>query len=163
MTIKRWISLITAAGVLSLAACSSEPKKEEVDEGPAGLSSYEEEVDLDLVWRLQVGKGQGTAFARIQPALWADKFYVADAFGLVSGHELTSADELWQVNLDANINSAIGVSEQHVYVVTDNGVLHALNRENGERAWQTDVDSEVLAAPVFSDGLIASQTTITTL
>jgi len=157
MTIKRWISLITAAGVLSLAACSSEPKKEEVDEGPAGLSSYEEEVDLDLVWRLQVGKGQGTAFARIQPALWADKFYVADAFGLVSGHELTSADELWQVNLDANINSAIGVSEQHVYVVTDNGVLHALNRENGESAWQTDVDSEVLAAPVFSDGLIAVQ------
>jgi len=152
MTMKRWISLFAAAGVLSLAACSSEPKKEEVDEGPAGLSSFEEEVDLDLVWRLQVGKGQGTAYARIQPALWADKLYVADAYGLVSGHELADAEELWKVNLNANINSAIGVSEKHVYVVTDNGVMHALNRSTGESDWAAEVQSEVLAAPVFSEG-----------
>lgn len=156
-SLKHWANILLVAGAVSLAACSSDAKKEEADDGPADLSSFEEKVDLDLVWRLQVGKGQGNAYARIEPALWADKLYVADGFGHVSAHLIEDADELWHTQLTHNISSALGVSEHHLYVVTDNGVLHALKRETGEPDWTARLQSEVLAAPVYSDGMVAIQ------
>ncbi len=157
MNMPRWIGFAAVACGMLLAACSSEPKKEKVSNEPSELSSFEEEVELDLVWRLQVGKGMGQAYARIEPALWADKFYVADAFGQVSAYVLQSADKLWQVQLNANIQSALAVSEKHVFLVTDNGELHALKRDTGETVWVAPVQSEVLAAPAVSKGVVAVQ------
>ena len=49
MNMPRWMGFAAVACGLLLAACSSDPKKETVSNEPAELTSFEEEVELDLV------------------------------------------------------------------------------------------------------------------
>ncbi len=148
--------LLLAVGA-SLAACSSDPEKPVV-KGPADLPSYEEEVDLDRVWSMQIGDGMGTAYARIQPALEGKNFYISDAKGLVQAYELEDADLVWEHRLEEEITAGVGVYGDKVYLATSNGEVHALNKSDGQRAWRSMLKSEILSVPVVHNGAVAVQT-----
>ena len=58
---------------LLLLACSSQATKSgsdtEVETGPASLPSFEERVDIDVVWRRSLGNGSGTKNTPLRPAV----------------------------------------------------------------------------------------------
>ena len=89
--------------VLGLAAalmvgCSSSGKKELP---PADLEKFDAEVQLDRVWKRNIGVGQGDLYNNLTPALDGLTLYAADAEGRVVALNREDGDEKWEVKLKA--------------------------------------------------------------
>lgn len=150
--------LLVALLLVSLAACSSNDKKEQQDLGPKALDGIDEEISLSQQWRYQVGSGMGQAYARLQPAIDNGLIYVASANGLVEALTMEDGDIVWSTNLDTEITAAMAVHDDKGYVATANGDVIALNIKDGSEAWRKNIKSEVLAVPVVQGDAIALQT-----
>ena len=150
--------LLVALLLISLAACSSNEKKEQQDLGPKSLDGIDEEISLSQQWRHQVGIGMGKAYARLQPAISGDDIYVASANGLVEALTLQSGATVWSTNLDTEITAAIAVHGSKGFVATANGDVIALNINDGSEAWRKNIKAEVLSVPVIQGDALALQT-----
>ena len=150
--------LLVALLLVSLAACSSNDKKEQQDLGPKALDGIDEEISLSQQWRHQVGSGMGQAYARLQPAIDNGLIYVASANGLVEALTMEDGNIVWSTNLDTEITAAMAVHDDKGYVATANGDVIALNIKDGSEAWRKNIKSEVLAVPVVQGDAIALQT-----
>lgn len=150
--------LLVALLLISLAACSSNEKKEQQDLGPKSLDGIDEEISLSQQWRHQVGIGMGKAYARLQPAISGDEIYVASANGLVEALTLQSGATVWSTNLDTEITAAIAVHGSKGFVATANGDVIALNINDGSEAWRKNIKAEVLSVPVIQGDALALQT-----
>ncbi|MGR6872561.1 outer membrane protein assembly factor BamB [Pseudomonas sp. HK3] len=144
--------------LVSLAACSSNDKKEQEDLGPKALQGIDEEIQLSQLWRHQVGNGMGKAYARLQPVIDGGFIYVASANGLVEALSLESGNLVWKQNVDAEITAAVAVHDGKGYVATANGDVIALNTIDGKEIWRKNIKSEVLSVPVVQGDDIALQT-----
>jgi len=112
--------LLLAALLVSLAACSSNDKKDQ-DIGPNALTGFDKEISLTTQWRGQVGDGLGSAFARLQPALKNDVLYAASANGVIQALALDSGSVIWEQNFDAEVTAAVAVGNSNGYFATSNG------------------------------------------
>ena len=150
--------ILLALSLAALVACSSNDTKEEVDLGPNALSGFDEEISLNTEWRQQVGKGQGNAYARLQPAIQDNVVYAADAHGLVTAFELDSGDQLWDNQFDVEITAAVALGPKFGYVASANGELIAFDLKTGDETWRSNVQSEILSLPVQKGGQVVAQT-----
>jgi outer membrane protein assembly factor BamB len=149
--------LLLAALLVSLAACSSNEKKDQ-DIGPNALTGFDKEISLTTQWRGQVGDGLGSAFARLQPALKNDVLYAASANGVIQALALDSGSVIWEQNFDAEVTAAVAVGNSNGYFATSNGELVAFDLTDGAEVWRANVKSEILSVPVEEQGLVAAQT-----
>jgi outer membrane protein assembly factor BamB len=150
--------LLVALLLVTLAACSSNDKKEEQDLGPKALQGIDEEISLSQQWRHQVGSGMGKAYARLQPVIMGETIYVASANGLVEALTLDNGSVIWSKNFDTEITAAIAVNDDKGYIATANGEVIALNIKDGSEAWRKNIKSEVLSVPVVQGDDLALQT-----
>jgi len=150
--------LLAVLSLLALGACSSNDTVEQQNLGPKTLTSIEETIEINQLWRTQVGSGMGTGYARLQPAVKNGLVYVASANGLVQALELDNGGKVWSTDIGQELTAAIGLSETTGFVATDDGDLVALNLKDGEEIWRTNIKSEVLAVPVVQAGQVAIQT-----
>jgi outer membrane protein assembly factor BamB len=140
---------------LFLLACSSQDTKSEalettLEAGPAELTSFDEKVDVDVVWRLSLGKGSGAKNIRLRPAVSGDNVYMADYNGQLVALELESGDEVWSQSFDQKITSGVVVAENDLFIATQDGILHSISKESGELQWSQPLSSESIA-PVVVD------------
>ena len=147
--------VIAVAASLFLLACSSQETKTdaldaEVESGPAELISFDEKVDVDLVWRRSLGKGSGSRNIRLRPAVNGENLYSADYNGELWGLELASGNVLWSRTFDQKITSGVVVAENNLYIATQDGILHSIDKANGELQWSQPLSSESIA-PVVAD------------
>jgi outer membrane protein assembly factor BamB len=139
-----------------LLACSSQKTKpeamaSEVESGPAELVSFDETVDVDVVWRRTLGKGSGTKNIRLRPAQSGDTVYGADYNGQLWALELASGDKVWSRKFDQKITSGVVVAENDLYIATQDGMLHSIAKSNGELQWSQPLTSESIAPAVVDD------------
>jgi outer membrane protein assembly factor BamB len=146
-----------------LLACSSQETKSEamdseVESGPAELLSFDETVDVDIVWRRSLGKGSGAKNIRLRPAQSGDNVYVADYNGQLWALELVSGDKVWSRNFDQNITSGVVVAENDLFIATQDGILHSVAKSNGELQWSQPLSSESIAPVVVDDAQVYIRT-----
>jgi outer membrane protein assembly factor BamB len=139
-----------------LLACSSQETKSEtmaseVESGPADLVSFDETVDVDVVWRRSLGKGSGAKNIRLRPAQSGDNVYAADYNGQLWALALASGDEIWSRTFDQNITSGVVVAENDLYIATQDGILHSIAKSNGELQWSQPLSSESIAPAVVDN------------
>jgi outer membrane protein assembly factor BamB len=139
-----------------LLACSSQETKSEtmdseVESGPAELVSFDETVDVDIVWRRSLGKGSGAKNIRLRPAQSGDNVYGADYNGQLWALELASGDKIWSREFDQNITSGVVVAENDLFIATQDGILHSIAKSNGELQWSQPLSSESIAPVVVDD------------
>ena len=167
----KYLSLVLAA--LILAACAS---NDELALEPVELEEFAEKVALKKVWSAGVGSGQDDRYTRLVPAIYGDTIYAADiegevfAFDKVKGKkrwsvELTDPVEaegffagLWSSDQPLQISAGVGVSSRHLLLGTYKGEVVALDRNNGEQRWRTQLSSEILAEPVETSGVVLAIT-----
>ncbi len=147
------IMLILAS--LFMLACSSQDTKSEtveanIETGPAELTSFDEQVDIDVVWRRSLGKGSGAKNIRLRPAVSGENVYMADYNGQLWALELESGDKLWSQMFDQAITSGVVVAENDLYIATQDGFLHSISKADGEVQWSQSLSSESIA-PVVVD------------
>lgn len=106
-------------------------------------------------WQYPVG------FARSSPALVDDTLYVAGRVddrrrSTVAALDATDGEERWRVELpDAGPGSPV-VSEETVYLGTDDGGLYALDAASGDRRWSLRFEWGVGTPALLGDRLVTS-------
>lgn len=84
-----------------------------------------------LVWSHQLdGRINGS------PGSWGDAIYVGTTKGeLIALDPLADTPELWRTALGGPVDGNVVVTEDWIYVVTANEVLHAVDRREGQEIW----------------------------
>ena len=121
---------------------------------PHELEEIAEQVTLTPVWQETVTKGQGGRFLKLEMVLSEGKLLVADHEGLLIALDQKTGDRLWEVETELPISGGLSVGFEHVFFGTTDADVVALKLNDGDTAWTTQVSSEVLSTPRFSDGLL---------
>jgi outer membrane protein assembly factor BamB len=140
---------------LFLLACSNQDTKSKamdvkVESGPAELISFDETVDVDVVWRRSLGKGSGAKNIRLRPAQSGENVYAADYNGQLWALELASGTKVWSQEFNQNITSGVVLAENDLFIATQDGLLHSIAKSSGEIQWSQPLSSESIA-PVVVD------------
>lgn len=87
------------------------------------------------------------------PCLGEENIYVYDKNSIL--YCLDMAGKLcWSKEIGENISSGVGESEGIIFFGTEEGVLIALDKEDGQESWRFQTDQAVRSTPVFGEGMI---------
>ncbi len=139
--------------LLFTVGCSS--SKSRVDP-PAELVEFEPLVTLERVWSKEYRYIADT-IDPLTPVIEDGRIYFGDAKGYVTALQQVDGKELWRVGSGMSL-SAIGYAEGVLLLGSHDGELLALDSKTGEELWRTMLSSEVLSAPVGSDGTVFVRT-----
>tara|TARA_Y100000758_G_C16050244_1_gene421327 strand:- start:22 stop:1164 length:1143 start_codon:yes stop_codon:yes gene_type:complete len=146
--------LILGLSAAVMVGCSSSKK----ELPPAELEKFNAEVELDRIWKRNVGVGQGDLYNNLTPALDGLTLYAADAKGRVVALERETGKEKWEVKLKEPLSGAVGAGGGLVLVGTLDGQVITLDEADGSEKWRAQVSSEVLAAPQTNGDVVVVQT-----
>jgi len=121
---------------------------------PRELEEIVEKVILTPVWQQKVTEGQGSRFLKLEMVVSDGKLFVADQKGQVIALDQITGEALWEVQTDLPISGGLEVGFEHVFFGTTDADVVALKLSDGDTAWTTQVSSEVLSTPRFSDGFL---------
>lgn len=154
MKATRLFALLLAAFLVT--ACSSSEKKAQQ---PLPLEKITQEVKLHKEWSTSIGSGQGKLWNKLVPAIDGGYIYAADTRGLVVALDRYEGKKQWQRKLkNVEISGAVGASDGLVVVGTLAGEVIALDANNGEELWRSQIGSEILAPPAVNDRVVVVQT-----
>ncbi|MGP1956665.1 MAG: outer membrane protein assembly factor BamB [Arsenophonus sp. NC-PE1-MAG3] len=157
--------LVGLSVVTLLMACSTEKDSIIISHLPEVKNKF----IPSIIWHRSIGDGSGEFYSKLSPAYDNFVIYAADRKGTVKAINIDSGDMLWSIdlsqqvgfftgNLPALLSSGLTVSENKLFLGTENGKVIALNKINGKIEWETDVSGEALSQPVVSDGLVLIHT-----
>lgn len=150
------LRLFLVTTMLGMGGCSMFSSDDELE--PAELVDFDETVDVDRKWSNRIGEqGEPELYIRLMPVIEGDRIFVASTDGEVTALEREDGDDVWDVDTDANLISAVGSGDGLVFVGTENGVLIALEQTDGKERWRVPLSSEMLAAASAADGIVVAQ------
>lgn len=145
-----------------LAACSTVSGWFESDEdeatAPAELADIEETVNIEELWSVGVGDGQGAGFYRLRPVIRGDTLFVASADGEVAAINRLSGDTLWEAELENALSGGVGVYEDSLFLGSAEGYVLKLDANTGEQLWSTHLTGEILSPPQGNGKVVVVQT-----
>jgi outer membrane protein assembly factor BamB len=153
--------VILLAMAFMLAACGNKSKKTDFfGEDPEPVKPKVQTVTkIDKNWRIGLGKSIRIGDAILSPVLFGRNIYAASSNGRIYKVEAETGKQNWLVKLPKEVISAgVGVGGGLVLIGTDQGVVYALNQENGAIAWTAPLSSEILASPVIDGGVVVVRT-----
>ena len=148
----------------SMSACSYIPwfgDDEEVEielREPVELSEFVPEVRIEQNWQASLGGEAEKNFIQLKPHVFDDKIAFTQTGGKVSVHELASGRVIVSGNVAGLISAGVGGNAQYLVVGTHDGVVAAINSNDGTEAWSTNVASEVVAIAHTNDDLAVLRT-----
>ncbi|WP_157981837.1 outer membrane protein assembly factor BamB [Aliidiomarina soli] len=159
---------VAISGVLlsvGLAACSS---TEEPDY--AELQTFEEQVSVNVAWKANVGPGSDEHYSRLTPVYDDGVVFAAERHGNVVALNADNGRRLWRQNLTpatgfslwrlfrkgppAKLAGGLTLDGDTLYVGNESGMLYAINKDNGEIQWQSQLEGEVISAPAVGEGYV---------
>ncbi|RUO32766.1 outer membrane protein assembly factor BamB [Aliidiomarina sanyensis] len=158
---KQWLAVVAA--VLLVSACSSR------DQGPqhAELQQITTEVSASQIWSTRVGTGFRGHFSRLRPVHADGIVYAADRQGTIVALNVENGREVWSKHVGGRQPlfgryfageparlSGLTVAGSMLFVGSENGLVYAFNREDGELLWEQKVPGEVLAPPAVGEGRV---------
>lgn len=146
--------LLLSMAVLTVSACSSWKKKENI-EPPNELVEFSDAELLRKLWSTDLGEGSGKSGAAARPFVFGTRVYATDVEDGLYAIDADSGKTMFQRKIE-NDGFAAGAAanEQVVVAGTLNGRVFAFDAGTGADLWEARVSSEVLAAPVIADGLV---------
>ena len=158
--ISRHLLLLTM--VCSIAGCSTVSGWFDSDDddptAPLALTDITETVNIDELWSVGVGDGQGDGFYRLQPAIRGTAIYAASADGEVVAVDRRQGKTLWEIDLDISLSGGVGVYEDALLLGSSEGLVMKLDASNGQQLWSTMVTGEILSPPQGNGKVVVAQT-----
>ncbi|MCH2189307.1 MAG: outer membrane protein assembly factor BamB [Gammaproteobacteria bacterium] len=153
-------SLLIASLLISLlGACGKTSKTDFFGvEEKAVKPKFKSTTELKRHWKVSLGEKIGQGDALLSPALFGNHVYAASIKGRVEKVIAETGARVWRSKLDkTKITAGVGVGSGLVLVGTDNGEVVALKQDDGSVAWETQLDSEILASPVIGNDLVIAR------
>lgn len=115
-------------------------------------------VDVEgILYSLDIEKGKlnwknptgGPMLFKAGPVVVKDRIYVASGYGMVTAFDL-NGQKLWENNLDEGIYNSILVLKKNVIIATDALNIYALDIEDGDARWSTEIEDRVITLTPLS-------------
>lgn len=144
------LALMTGCSTLnSLNPFASDKKGDQ----PAKLVELKGSMAVRTAWKLDIGKARSYTFS---PALTGNTVVVAGADGAIARVEAESGKQLWRIKADTELSAGVGTDGNLIVVGGDKGQLLAFDMD-GKALWKTQLSSEILSAPVVSQGIVVAR------
>ncbi len=154
--------LITLILMVNLAACSTVSGWFESDEdeatAPAELAEIEDTINIEELWSVGVGDGQGKGFYRLRPVISGDTIYVASADGEVAAIDRTHGETLWETDVETALSGGVGAYDSALFLGSSDGSVLKLDKSSGARLWATPLSGEILSPPQGDGKVVVAQT-----
>lgn len=144
------LALLTGCSTLSSLNPFASDKK---GDQPAKLVELKGSMAVRTAWKLDIGKAHGNQFT---PALTGNTVVVAGGDGKIARVEAASGKQLWRIDADAKLTAGVGTDGNLIVVGADKGVLMAFDMD-GKALWTNQLSSEILSAPVVSQGVVVAR------
>ena len=141
-----------------LTACGILGNDDDEIDLPAELVNFDEEVNFQRLWSVNIGDGQGEKYNRLQPIIEAGVIYVAANDGTVQALNLEDGRRIWESRLAYFISGGVGIGGDYLFLGTEDASLIALDKTTGETVWIRDASSEVLSVPASDGTYLIAQT-----
>ncbi|AFT66647.1 MAG: outer membrane protein assembly factor BamB [Cycloclasticus pugetii] len=138
------------SGIIDMMSTSEEDESAP----PRELAEIVEEVSLTPVWQQKASEGKGSKYLKLEMVVSDGKLFVADLKGKVLAIDQMTGELIWEVKTELPISGGLEVGYEHVFFGTTDADVVALKLNDGDTAWTSQVSSEVLSTPRFSDGLL---------
>lgn len=165
---------LIAAALVTLQGCAwfgGDDEPEEIK--PNELTSINREVDIEVLWSRNIGKGADDRAIKIRPAIDGGRIFAAAADGHVMALQTGTGRVIWErqvknfyskeelanaftKDLDT-ITGGVGLGGDLVVVGTASGEIIAMNRSDGSLAWKARTSSEVLTPPQIRGDVVIVQ------
>lgn len=144
------LALMTGCSTLnSLNPFASDKKGDQ----PAKLVELKGSMAVRTAWKLDIGKAKGYQFS---PALTGNTLVVAAADGAIARVDAATGKQLWRVKADSDLSAGVGTDGNLIVVGGEKGILMGYNMD-GKLLWKTQLSSEILSAPVVSQGIVVAR------
>ena len=144
------LALMTGCSTLnSLNPFASDKKGDQ----PAKLVELKGSMAVRTAWKLDIGKAKGYQFS---PALSGNTLVVAAADGAIARVDAATGKQLWRVKADSYLSAGVGTDGNLIVVGAEKGILMGYNMD-GKLLWKTQLSSEILSAPVVSQGIVVAR------
>lgn len=144
------LALMTGCSTLnSLNPFASEKKGDQ----PAKLVELKGSMAVRTAWKLDIGRARGYTFS---PALTGNTVVVAGGDGAIARVEAESGKQLWRIKADTELSAGVGTDGNLIVVGGEKGQLLAFDMD-GKKLWNTQLSSEILSAPVVSQGVVVAR------
>ena len=147
--------LLAGLALCLLAACGGQKDDLGDTSKPLPLTEFNEKVVVDKIWSAKVGSGQGGLYHRLTLGYDERSIFIAEVGGLVARYDL-DGKLLWRSKF-SKLAAGVGVGQGLAMVADVDGIVIAINADNGEELWRIDVESEVLAAPQVANDTVVVQ------
>lgn len=144
------LALMTGCSTLnSLNPFASEKKGDQ----PAKLVELKGSMAVRTAWKLDIGKARGYTFS---PALTGNTVVVAGGDGKIARVEAADGKQLWRIDTDTELSAGVGTDGNLIVVGAEKGQLLAFDMD-GKKLWTSQLSSEILSAPVVSQGIVVAR------
>jgi outer membrane protein assembly factor BamB len=145
---------LLAALLVGVSACGSK----DGSEPPAELASFEQTLDVQMLWSDKVGGKSERLRLGLRPATDGARIYAGSYDGHVASFDAETGRKLWTVKTDLVLTAGPGYADGTLAFGTANGELVVFDAETGQQRWRNAIGSEVLAAPAIGTGVVVVRT-----
>lgn len=121
------------------------------------LAAIQKPLKVQKKWQTNAGVGVARNDVKLLTAYDNETLFTADATGKVNATAAKSGATLWSTDLNLPISAGPTVGEDKVVVATSNGKVVALDLQ-GNAVWISTTSSEILAAPLITNGMVLVHT-----
>ncbi len=146
---------------ISIAACGGKTKKSDffAEEIAPKKPKVITLTKLQRNWNADIGGKIGEGDAIISPALLGGHLYAASTNGNVDKVVSATGKRVWRKQFkNETITAGVSVGSGLVMVASNQGIVYALNQEDGSVSWQVQLSSEILASPVIGGDVVVART-----
>ena len=157
-------AIILIAMLVSMSACSYIPwfgDDEEVEielREPTELTEFVPEVQIKQNWQISLGGNAEEKFIQLKPHILNDKIAFTETGGKVSVHDLSTGRVIVSGSAGEQVSAGVGGNTQYLIVGTHDGIVTAINSQDGSNAWSTNVASEVISVAHTNNDLAVLRT-----
>jgi len=143
-----WMVIILVSGCSSLESLnpfSSSTSKIK----SAELTMIVPTAEMRPLWQSSIGSSREFSFT---PAIIGNSVYAGASDGSVARYD--DGRQVWRISAGQVLSGGVGSDGKLVVLGTSKGEVLAFDAATGNPVWRTRVNSEILAAPAVSDGLV---------
>jgi outer membrane protein assembly factor BamB len=125
---------------------------------PSELVEFTPDFTPAVAWSKNATSGTNDDYSNLGAWLQDDSIVMVGHKGDVVSMQTTTGKELWETDLDIEVNTGPGGGNGLILIGSKEGELVALDESTGKQIWTQQLSSEILSPAKASNGVVVART-----